>query len=64
MVTESLRRMGVLFETCCATLLAAATARTPIQFGQGRTGFRLSDGISQDPSEQQRLHFIELHGYF
>ncbi|MGA2342127.1 MAG: hypothetical protein ABSG29_02965 [Steroidobacteraceae bacterium] len=55
--------MGVLFKTCCATLLAAATARTPIQFGQGRTGFRLNDGISQDPSEHERLYFIELHGY-
>ena len=37
---------------------------TPIQFAQIRTGFRWNDGIPQDPSEHQRLYFIELHGYF
>jgi hypothetical protein len=37
---------------------------TPIQFAQIRTGFRRNDGIPQDPSEHQRLYFIELHGYF
>ena len=37
---------------------------TPIQFAQIRTGFRWNDGIPQDPSEHQRLYFVELHGYF
>lgn len=37
---------------------------TPIQFAQIRTGFRWNDGIPQNPSEHQRLYFIELHGYF
>jgi hypothetical protein len=27
-------------------------------------GFRWCDGIPQDPTEHQRLYFIELHGYF
>jgi hypothetical protein len=37
---------------------------TPIQFAQIRAGFRRNDGIPQDPSEHQRLYFLELHGYF
>jgi hypothetical protein len=37
---------------------------TPIQFAQIRSGFRWNDGIPQDPSEHQRLYFIELHGFF
>jgi hypothetical protein len=37
---------------------------TPIQFAQIRAGFRWNDGIPQDPSEHQRLYFMELHGYF
>jgi Phosphate-selective porin O and P len=37
---------------------------TPIQFLQLRAGFRWNDGIPQDPSEHQRLYFVELHGFF
>jgi hypothetical protein len=37
---------------------------TPIQFVQIRAGFRWNDGIPQDPSEHQRLYFVELHGFF
>ena len=37
---------------------------TPIQFVQLRAGFRYNDGIPQDPSQHQRLAFIELHGFF
>jgi hypothetical protein len=37
---------------------------TPIQFAQIRAGFRWNDGIPQDPSEHQRLYFVELHGFF
>jgi hypothetical protein len=37
---------------------------TPIQFVQLRAGFRYNDGIPQDPSEHQKLAFIELHGFF
>jgi hypothetical protein len=37
---------------------------TPIQFLQLRGGFRYSEGIPQDPSEHERLAFLELHGFF
>ena len=37
---------------------------TPIQFVQLRAGFRWNDGIPQDPSEHQKLYFVELHGFF
>jgi hypothetical protein len=37
---------------------------SPIQFVQLRAGFRYNDGIPQDPSEHQKLAFIELHGFF
>jgi hypothetical protein len=37
---------------------------TPIQFAQIRTGLRWNDGIPQDPSEHQKVYFIELHGFF
>jgi hypothetical protein len=37
---------------------------TPIQFVQLRAGFRYYDGIPQDPSQHQKLAFIELHGFF
>jgi hypothetical protein len=37
---------------------------TPIQFVQLRAGFRWNDGIPQDPSEHQKLYFLELHGFF
>jgi hypothetical protein len=37
---------------------------TPIQFAQIRAGFRWNDGIPQDPSEHEKLYFVELHGFF
>jgi hypothetical protein len=37
---------------------------TPFQFLQLRAGFRRNDGIPQDPSEHQRLYFLEAHGFF
>jgi hypothetical protein len=37
---------------------------TPIQFVQLRAGFRWNDGIPQDPSEHQKLYFVEVHGFF
>ena len=37
---------------------------TPIQFVQIRGGARLYDGIPQQPTQNQRLYFVELHGFF
>ena len=37
---------------------------TPIQFVQLRGGARLYDGIPQQPVQNQRLYFLELHGFF
>jgi hypothetical protein len=37
---------------------------TPIQFVQIRTGVRYYDGIPQDDTENTRLYFVELHGFF
>jgi hypothetical protein len=37
---------------------------TPIQFLQVRTGIRYYDGIPQDPTENTREYFVELHGFF
>jgi hypothetical protein len=53
----------MLFKRCCAAVLAAAAARTPLQFAQIRRGFHWKGGIPQDPSERRHLHFIELRGF-
>jgi hypothetical protein len=53
----------MLFKRCCAAVLAAAAARTPLQFAQIRSGFHWKGGIPQDPSERRHLHFIELRGF-
>ena len=37
---------------------------TPIQFVQLRGGARLYDGIPQQPVQNLRLYFLELHGFF
>src|ERR1700692_4624546 len=37
---------------------------TPIPFLQLRTGYRRYRGIPQSNAENQRLSFVELHGYF
>jgi hypothetical protein len=37
---------------------------TPIPFLQLRAGYRRYRGIPQSNSENQRLSFVELHGYF
>jgi hypothetical protein len=37
---------------------------SPVQFLQIRAGFRYYDGIPQDPSEHEKLTFLELHGFF
>ncbi len=37
---------------------------TPIPFLQLRTGYRRYRGIPQSNTENQRLSFVELHGYF
>ena len=37
---------------------------TPIPFLQFRAGYRRYRGIPQSNAENQRLSFVELHGYF
>jgi hypothetical protein len=37
---------------------------TPIQFAQIRAGVRYYDGIPQSDTQNTRLYFIELHGFF
>jgi len=37
---------------------------TPIPFLQLRAGYRRYRGIPQSNAENQRLSFVELHGYF
>ncbi|HTC53858.1 MAG TPA: hypothetical protein VK700_18130 [Steroidobacteraceae bacterium] len=37
---------------------------TPIQFAQIRAGVRYYDGIPQSNTQNTRLYFIELHGFF
>jgi hypothetical protein len=46
------------------TRLSLIYELTPVQFAQVRAGFRWNDGIPQDPTEHQRLYFVELHGFF
>ncbi len=40
------------------------TITGPADYFMDSTGFRYNDGIPQDPSEHQKLLFIELHGFF
>lgn len=47
-----------------ATRWSAVYELTPVQFVQIRAGIRYYDGIPQDPSEHERLYFLELHGFF
>lgn len=37
---------------------------SPMQFFQGRVGFRLYDGIPQVDAQNRKVFFAELHGYF
>ena len=36
----------------------------PLQFLQGRAGFRLYDGIPQVDAQNRKVFFVELHGFF
>ena len=37
---------------------------SPLQFFQGRAGFRLYDGIPQVDSQNRKVFFVEVHGFF
>ncbi len=36
----------------------------PLQFLQGRAGFRLYDGIPQVDAQNRKVFFVEIHGFF
>jgi hypothetical protein len=46
------------------TRYSAVYEYTPLPFLQFRGGFRRYFGIPQSPTQNQRLLFFELHGYF